>query len=83
MSTDAGLVLQALFFLIWQLFTAWHIPGTRVTPGAFLIFLLFAGMCIRFVTSILGMGGAIGADISRHSRPPRGSGGSKPGRGSK
>ena len=57
MSSDARLVLQCLFQTIWQLFTTWCIPGTNVTPGAFLVFLVFACLVFRFIQSLFGVGG--------------------------
>lgn len=81
MTHDAVQVVQALFSIVWRLFTEWRIPGTRTTPGAYLVFLLFAALCIKFVTSILGMGGSLGSFVNRHSKPPRGSGGSGSRRG--
>lgn len=58
MTNDAILVLQCLFQTIWRLFTAWHIPGTQVTPAAMALFLLIAVLSLRFLFRLLGMGAA-------------------------
>lgn len=55
MSNDAVLVLQCLFQTIWQFFTAWHIPGTNVTPASFALFLIVAGLGLNFLFRLLGV----------------------------
>lgn len=42
MTSDALLILQSIFSTVWGIFTSWHIPGTRVTPAMFFIFLILA-----------------------------------------
>lgn len=49
MTQDAITCLQMLFVLIWRLFTSWYIPGTHTTPAAFLFFLAFTGLILRFI----------------------------------
>lgn len=53
MTADALLVVRTLFGTIWQVFTSWHIPGTGTTPAMFFLFLLFAGLIIRFIKGLL------------------------------
>lgn len=53
MSDDAILVLECLFQTIWSLFTSWHIPGTDVTPASFFLFLISAGIGLRYVLQFL------------------------------
>lgn len=52
MTQDGILVLECLFDTLWMLFTSWHIPGTQVTPGGFLVFLAFAGLILRWLSRI-------------------------------
>lgn len=49
MTDNAVLILECLFGTIWRLFTAWHIPGTNVTPAEFALFVLFACVIFRFL----------------------------------
>lgn len=53
MTDDAILVLECLFETIWQFFTSWNIPGTDVTPAVMALFLLSAGVGLRFVLRFL------------------------------
>ena len=53
MSDDAILVLECLFQTIWRFFTSWNIPGTDVTPAVMGLFLLSAGIGLRFVMRFL------------------------------
>lgn len=53
MTSDALLVLRALFSMIWSLFTSWHIPGTATTPAAFAMFILVVALVLRSIRSIL------------------------------
>lgn len=53
MSNDALAVVQCLFNTIWALFTSWHIPGTNVTPASFFLFLISAGIGLRYVLTFL------------------------------
>lgn len=55
MTDDAILVLQCLFQTIWQFFTSWYIPGTKVTPASFALFLLVAGLGLNFLFRLLGV----------------------------
>lgn len=52
MTSDGLLVVQYLFTQIWSLFTSWNIPGTGVTPAAFFLFLLSAGVGLRIISHI-------------------------------
>lgn len=53
MSNDALSVLQCLFQTIWRLFTSWDIPGTNVSPAEMFLFLISAGIGLRFALSFL------------------------------
>lgn len=53
MTNDAIAVLQCLFQTIWSLFTTWHIPGTNVTPAGFFLFLISAGVGLRYAILVL------------------------------
>ena len=53
MSNDALSVLECLFSTLWSLFTSWNIPGTNVSPAEMFLFLLAAGIGLRFVLSFL------------------------------
>lgn len=53
MTNDALAVLNCLFQTIWSLFTTWHIPGTNVTPAGFFLFLISAGIGLRYALMIL------------------------------
>lgn len=53
MSNDALLVLECLFKTIWQLFTSWNFPGTDVTPAEMFLFLISAGIGLRYVLMFL------------------------------
>lgn len=53
MSNDALLVLQTLFQTIWRLFTSWNFPGTDVTPAEMFLFLISAGIGLRYVLMFL------------------------------
>lgn len=46
MTSDALMVVETLFTIIWQYFTSWYIPGTNVTPA-------MAGFGILFFTVFL------------------------------
>ena len=60
MTSDGLQVIQFLFTQIWQFFMAWKVPGTDTTPGAFLVFLLLAGIALRFIIRLFStnLGGA-------------------------
>lgn len=53
MTSDAIAVLNCLFQTIWSLFTSWCIPGTNVTPAGFFLFLISAGIGLRYALMIL------------------------------
>lgn len=53
MTNDALAVLNCLFQTIWALFTTWYIPGTNVTPAGFFLFLISAGIGLRYALMIL------------------------------
>lgn len=60
MTADALLVVQTLFSTIWRLFTSWNIPGTNTTPAAFILFLSFAVLGLRFLKSLVLLGSSSG-----------------------
>lgn len=51
MTSDALAILDCIFGTVWRIFTSWNIPGTNVTPGMFLIFLVVAGVGLRLLSS--------------------------------
>lgn len=55
MTTDALLVLEMLFELIWSLFTSWYIPGTRVTPAAWAFFMLGCVLVFKILKRVFSM----------------------------
>lgn len=57
MTQDAILVLQALFQMIWSLFTSWHIPGTNTTPAAWAMFMLFSVLILRVLRRFFSVNG--------------------------
>lgn len=59
MTTDAVEIVRLLFEVVWRLFSSWYIPGTHVTPADFFLFLILAGMGLKFLKSLLGLGGGI------------------------
>lgn len=71
MTSDALLVLNALFKTIWRLFTEWKIPGTDVTPAAFLIFLLFAALALRYLKNLFSLSASVGSEF-KSARADRG-----------
>lgn len=55
MTNDALICLTGIFTTIWRLFTSWYIPGTNgVTPAMAFMFVLAAGLGLRFALRILG-----------------------------
>lgn len=72
MTNDALLVLETLFSTIWRLFTSWHIPGTNVTPAVAFAFLIVAGIGLKFIGRLFGIGldvsGGTGAAFSVSDR---------------
>lgn len=62
MTGDAILVVQALFSMIWRLFTTWHIPGTNVTPASWAFFALSAVLVIRVCRMLFGYHGSDGGN---------------------
>lgn len=55
MTTDALLVLRALFSMIWRLFTSWYIPGTHTTPAAWAFFSLSTLLIFKFIKVVGGL----------------------------
>lgn len=57
MTADALAVVRLLFTTVWSLFTSWYIPGTRTTPAAFMMFMLFAVLVLRVMRRFLQVNG--------------------------
>lgn len=57
MSSDVLAVFDILFGPIWSIFTSVTIPGTRVTLGSFLLFLVVACISLRFLKHLFEMSG--------------------------
>lgn len=57
-----GIVAQ-----FWLLFTSWHVPGTNLTVGGWLLFLLSAGVLFRFLGKF-GFGNASLSDLKAFDR---------------
>lgn len=68
MTADGLAVLQCLFQVIWRLFTSWYIPGTRTTPAAFFLFLIAAGLALRFIVRLFGIAGSAALDSKSVSK---------------
>lgn len=66
MSSDFFLGLQMIFNIGWTVLTSFKIPGTNVTPAAFLLFITVSGLSLKFIRSLFGVGR--GSDISSVSR---------------
>lgn len=47
MTADAIMVVRFIFSTIWRFFNSWYIPGTRVTPAMWFIFMLFVLLVFR------------------------------------
>lgn len=68
MTNDALICLGGVFTTIWRLFTSWYIPGTNgVTPAMALLFILFAGMGLKFALRVLGLSPDVSGGISAAS----------------
>lgn len=50
---DFKSVLTTLFGLGWRFLTCFYIPGTRVTPGEFLLAIVFAWFCFRHILPLI------------------------------
>lgn len=56
MTSDALLVLQAIFGSILTLFNSWYIPGTHTTPLEFAVFSLAFTLLIKIVRYVFSLG---------------------------
>lgn len=52
---------------LWILFTSWHVPGTNLTVGGWIVFMLSAGVLFRFLGK-LGFGNASLSDLKSIDR---------------
>lgn len=52
MTQNALTVLQFLAAWGWRFFTGFYIPGTNVTPGAILFFILFVHVALKFIKRV-------------------------------
>ena len=66
MTSDGLLIVQFLFSQIWTFFTSWHIPGTGVTPGGFLLFLLSASIGLRIIMHLFNQ--SVDGNVTGHIR---------------
>lgn len=60
MTSDGLQIVQFLFTQIWRFFTEWKIPGTDTTPGAFFMFLILAGIGLKFIISVFNTSPKVG-----------------------
>lgn len=49
MTSDAILIVHAIFRYSWMFFTSWNFPGTNVTPAEWICFSLLVVLVIRYV----------------------------------
>lgn len=55
MTSEALYLLANMLSQAWRLFTSWHFPGTNVSPAAWALFGIVAGLSIKFInTFVLG-----------------------------
>lgn len=52
MTSKAFLLLQSVINAAWECFTGWHIPGTALTPAAFIFFCMAAGLSLKVLVSL-------------------------------
>lgn len=60
MTSDGISVLGMIFSIVWQLFTAWYIPGTGITPAMALIGIAACSLSFRFFLSLGNLGPSFG-----------------------
>lgn len=60
MTSNAILAIRCIFEQSWRLFTSWHIPGTNISPAAWLIFAVVFYIGLKMVFGILGMTAVFG-----------------------
>lgn len=53
MTQNALTVLQFLAAWGWRFLTGFYIPGTNVTPGAMLFFILFVSVVVNFIRRVI------------------------------
>lgn len=53
MTSDALEIARVLISEIWRFLTSWYIPGTNITPAAFICFWLLFPIILSTVFSIL------------------------------
>lgn len=61
MTENAIAAVSCIFRESWRLFTSWHIPGTNVSPAAWLVFAVVFYIGLKMVFGILGMTAVFGA----------------------
>lgn len=49
--------MQGIMSLFWRFATEVRIPGTNITVGAMGLFLVFAPLVLKFLTTLFGVGG--------------------------
>lgn len=57
MTSDALLVVEAIFETVWRIFNSWYIPGTNVTPAVLGFGVLFILVVKWMLSKILGLWG--------------------------
>lgn len=58
--------LSMIFNIGWSLLTSFKIPGTNVTPAAFMLFVMVSGISLKFLVNLFGHGS--GSDVIGTSR---------------
>lgn len=52
MTGEVFTFLKGVIAQFWLLFTSWYVPGTNITVGGWLLFLLSAGAFFRFLCKL-------------------------------
>lgn len=52
MTGEVFTFLKGVIAQFWILFTSWYVPGTNITVGGWLLFLLSAGVLFRFLCKL-------------------------------
>lgn len=67
MTSEVLSFLKGVIAVLFSLFTSWRIPGTDVTPGMWILFLLSVVVLFRFLKK-LGFGSAHIDDVTKSSK---------------
>ena len=49
MTGEVFTFLKGVIAQFWILFTSWYVPGTNITVGGWIVFILSAGVLFRFL----------------------------------